>query len=256
MTKKGQTNQLPKAAPPAQPTTGKQPRLIKEYHTQKERDAALQRWLIIGTGIIISVVAGLLVIAIIAAAIAPGQPAATVNGATITVGELQSQVRLERAMRNAQLNEAVAQYRALGASDDQIIQFLQGQPPYSTWISEANVPDQIGNTVLNQMIDDRLIAADAVARGIMVDDAAVQKRIEDFFGFDAAAALSTATPTLEPSVTPTPLVSPTPSPSPMPTLTPEFTLTPSMTPVASATPSATPNATEVAGQFVSARDSF
>ncbi len=255
MTKKGQTN-LPKAAPAKETKPAKQPRLIKEYHTRKERDAAVQRWLIIGTGIIIVVVVSLMVIALIGAAITPGQEAASVDGDVITVGELQSQVRLERALRNVQLNDAVSQYRAFGASDDQIIQFLQSQPPYSTWISEANVPDQIGNTVLNQIIDDRLIAAAAAAAGVTVDDAAIQQRIEDFFGYDPAAALSTATPTLMPTASPTPLVSPTPSPSPTATLTPEFTPTASLTPEPSATPSATPNATEVAEQFNTVRDSF
>lgn len=256
MTKKGQTNQMPKPAPPKETEPGKQPRLIKDYHTRKERDAAMQRWLLIGTGIAIAVSVGLLAIAVISAIIRPTQPAATVNGDTITVGELQTQVRLERALRNMQLNEAVNQYRALGASDDQIIQFLQSQAPYSTWISEGNVPDQIGNTVLNQMIDDRLVAAAAAQQGVSIDEAAVQKRIEDFFGFDAAAALTTPTATLPPTATPTPLVSPTPSPSATATLTPEVTPTASLTPAASATPEPTLNATEVFDQFATVRDSY
>jgi parvulin-like peptidyl-prolyl isomerase len=256
MTKKGQTSHMPKPAPPKETTPGKQPRLIKEYHTKKERDAALQRWLLIGTGIVIAVAVVLLGIAIISALVQPTQPAATVNGATITVGELQTEVRLERALRNVQLNETVNQYRALGASDDQISQFLQSQPPFSTWISEASVPDQIGNTVLNQMIDNRLAAAAAAERGITVDQGAVDERIQEFFGFDPAAVLNTPTPTSEPTASPTPLVSPTPTLTPTATLTPEVTPTASLTPVASATPSATPNATEVFDQFETVRDSF
>lgn len=256
MTKKGQTNQMPKPAQPQETAPGKQPRLIKEYHSKKERDAAMQRWLRIGTGIVVVVSLSLLAIAVISALIRPTQPAATVDGDTITVGELQTQVRLERALRNMQLNEAVTQYRALGASDDQISQFLQSQPPYSTWISEGSVPDQIGNTVLNQMIDNRLIAAAAAERGVSVDEAAVQKRIEDFFGFDAAAALTTPTATLPLTASPTPLVSPTPSPSPTATLTPEVTPTASLTPAASATPEPTLNATEIFDQFTTVRDSF
>jgi parvulin-like peptidyl-prolyl isomerase len=256
MTKKGQTSHMPKPAPPKETATSKQPRLIKEYHTKKERDAALQRWLLIGTGVVIAVAVVLLGIAVISAIVRPTQPAATVNGDTITVGELQTEVRLERALRNVQLNETVNQYRALGASDDQISQFLQSQPPFSTWISEASVPDQIGNTVLNQMIDNRLAAAAAAERGIVIDQTAVDQRIQDFFGFDPAAALSTPTATTEPTASPTPLVSPTPSLTPTATLTPEVTPTASLTPVASATPSPTPNATEVFDQFVSVRDSF
>lgn len=257
MTKKGQTSGLPKGHPaPVTKAAAKQPRLIKEFHTKAERDATVQRWLLLGTGIVIAVAVGLILIAVLASSAIPGQTAATVNGDVVTVGELQTEVRLERALRNLQLNQAVAQYRAFGITDDQIIQFLQSQPPYSTWISESSVPDQLGNTVLNQIIDNRLIASEAAARGISADSAAVEKRIEEYFGFDPAAALTTATPTSTPTASPTPLVSPTPTLTPTATVTPEFTAAPSVTPVASSTPTSTPNATEAAQQYTTLRTDY
>lgn len=258
MSKKGQTSGMPKTAPP-DPTkqdARKQPRLIKEYHTKAQRDAAMQRWLMLGTGIVIAVAAVLIVIAIIGAIVQPTQTAATVNGETITVGELQRDVRLERAIRNLELNNAVAQYRAFGVSDDQIIQFLQSQAPFSNWISEESVPEQLGSTVLNQTIEQRLINAAAVAAGVSVDDAAVDAFIEQFFGYDPVALLSTPTPSPEPTASPTPLVSPTPTASPTATLTPEFTPTASMMPVATGTPAPTLNPTEIADQFATSRDNF
>jgi parvulin-like peptidyl-prolyl isomerase len=257
MTKKGQTSGLPKAPPPDEGKAGKkQPRLIKEYKSRAERDAAVQRWILIGTGVVIGVAVLLLAVAMIGAAVAPTQTAATVNGENITVGELQTAVRLERGLRNVELNNVVAQYRALGATDDQLNQFLQSQPPFSTWLSEDSVPDQIGSTVLNQLIDARLIQAAVQSAGLSADSAAVEQRIQEFFGYDPAAVLATPTATTSPTASPTPLVSPTPSPSPTATLTPEFTPTASLTPVPSGTPSPTPNATEIASQFTENRDSF
>ena len=81
MSKKGQTSGMPKATPPDpnQQSAKKQPRLIKEYHSKAERDAAVQRWLVLGTGIVIAVAAAFIVIALIGAAVTPTQAAATVN---------------------------------------------------------------------------------------------------------------------------------------------------------------------------------
>ncbi|MFN8377063.1 MAG: peptidylprolyl isomerase [Anaerolineae bacterium] len=257
MSKKGQTSGMPKAAPPdPKQSAKKQPRLIKEYHTKAERDAAVQRWLLLGTGAVIAVAVILIVVALIGAAVTPNQAAATVDGETITVGELQRAVRLERAIRNVELNNAVVQYRALGATDDQIIQFLQSQPPFSTWISEENVPEQLGSTVLNQLIEQRLIDSAAAAAGVTVDDAQVDAFIQQFFGYDPAAALSTPTATPSPTASPTPLVSPTPTVTPTVTLTLEFTPTASSTPIASGTPTATLSPTEIADQFATSRDNF
>ncbi|MBL8144982.1 MAG: peptidylprolyl isomerase [Anaerolineae bacterium] len=258
MSKKGQTSGMPKATPPdpKQQSAKKQPRLIKEYHTKAERDAAVQRWLLIGTGIVVAVAAALIVIALIGAAVTPTQAAATVNGETITVGDLQRTVRLERAIRNLELNNAVAQYRAMGVTDDQIMQFIQSQPPFSTWISEESVPEQLGSTVLRQIIEQRLINSAAAADGVTVDDAGVDSFIQDFFGYDPNAALITPTPTSESTASPTPLVSPTPTLTPTATLTPEFTPTASLTPAPSSTPPATLSPTEVAGQFETSRGNF
>ena len=257
MSKKGQTSGLPKAPPPeVAKNAKKQPRLIKEYKTRAERDAAVQRWLLIGTGIVIGVAVLLLAIAMIGAAVAPTQAAATVNGEAITVGDLQHAVRMERGLRNLELNNVVGQYRALGATDDQINQFLQSQPPFSTWISENNLPDQIGSTVLNQLIDARLVQAAVQSAGLTLDSAAVESRVQQFFGYDPVAALSTPTASPSPTASPTPLVSPTPSPSPTATLTSEFTPVPSLTPEPSGTPAPTLSATEVANQFTENRSNF
>lgn len=237
--------------------TSGQPRRLREYRTRAEREAVVQRYIILATIAIIAIAAVILLIAVVVdGLIVPNQVAATVNGQNITVGEFQRRVRLERSLRNNQLNQAIAQYSALGASGDQIIQFLSSQPPYSTYLSELEVPDQLGNTVLNDMIDDRLIRARAQELGITVTDADIEAQIQDFFGYDPEALLSDPTATPTATTSPTPFVSPTPSPSLTPSPTPEFTPTASLTPVASNTPAPTQNPTEIADEFNTTRRDY
>lgn len=232
-----------------------QPKLIKEYRTRAEREARIQRILVISM-IVVAVVVGILLISafVIDGIIVPNQVAATVNDTQITVGEFQRNVRLTRALRNIELSNAVAQYRAIGISDDQIIQFLTSQPPYSTWINEMQVPDQLGNTVLNQMIDDEVLRQYAAANGITITEEQIDEQIQNFFGYDPVAALSSPTPSPSPTVSPTPIVSPTASPTPTTTPTPEFTPTTTLTPVPSNTPAPTQNATEMAESFNTVRN--
>lgn len=263
MSKRGQSTGLPKAggknAPPsaATPKGKAQPRLLREYRSKAEREAILQRYILLGTGVVIAIAAVILVIAIVVDQfVTPGQTVATVNGTQITVGEFQRRVRLERALRNNQLNQVIGLYQSFGLSNEQIAQQISSQEPYASWLNELQVPDQLGNRVLNLMIEDELVRQKAAELGITVTDADIDQEIFDFFGYDPNAALTTPTPTPEPSNTPTPFVSPTPSPTRTPTLTPEFTPTPSVTPAPSSTPEPTPNATQRAETFNSDRSSF
>ncbi len=257
MANSGQTGdaQKPKQQKPTSSSTRQQPKLIKEYRTRAEREAHVQRILVISM-IVVAVVVGILVVSafVIDGLIVPNQVAATVDDAQITVGEFQREVRLTRALRNIELSNAVEQYRAIGISDDQIIQFLTSQPPYSTWINEMQVPDQLGNTVLNQMIDDEVLRQYAAANGITITEEQIDEQIQNFFGYDPVAALSSPTPSPSPTVSPTPIVSPTASPSPTISPTPEFTPTTTLTPVPSNTPAPTQNATEMAESFNTVRN--
>ncbi|MBE2182457.1 MAG: peptidylprolyl isomerase [Anaerolineae bacterium] len=257
MAKSGQPSdaQNPKQTKGTPSTARQQPKLIKEYRTRAEREARVQRLLLISM-IIVGVVVGVLLISafVIDGLIVPNQVAATVNTRNITVGEFQREVRLTRALRNIELSNAVGQYRAIGIPDDQIIQFLTSQPPYSTWINEMQVPDQLGNTVLNQMINDEVLRQYAAANNVTITDEQIDEQIRNFFGYDPEAALNTPTPSPSPTVSPTAIVSPTASPTPTETPTPEFTPTTTLTPVASSTPAPTQNATELAESFNTARN--
>jgi parvulin-like peptidyl-prolyl isomerase len=236
---------------------------MRETHTRAERESEVQRLVVLGVAAAAAIAAVILIVALVFDQfVTPGQAVASVNGQTITVGEFQRRVRLERFFISGQVNAAIAQYQAFGFDDQTIQQEFLSQPPLSTYINELNIPDQLGNRVIDTMVDDAIVRQEAAARGIAISPEDVQERVNEFFGYDPNALLITPTPTLTPTVSPTPFVSPTPSPTatetPIPTATPtsEFTPTPSLTPVSTATPTPTPDATQRADEFNTNRGDY
>jgi parvulin-like peptidyl-prolyl isomerase len=263
MTKRGGNTGNPERANPNAPrktestSTRPQPRLLSEYRSKAERESVVQRWLILGTAVLLGTIVVVLLIAFIAdSIIRPAQTVAVVNGESISVAQFERRVRLERALINQRINDGLDLYRSFGLSDDQAIQQIQQQEPFVTFLNEIQVPDQLGNRVLNDMVTDVLIEQEAARLGITVDEAAVEAQIQPLFGYDPETAGLPPTETPEPTVTPTPFVSPTPTLTPTATLTPEFTPTPSVTPVASATPTVTPNPTERAETYQQERGDY
>lgn len=195
----------------------------REKHIAREQQ--IQKWAIgITVGIIALIAIILLIIFVVQTLVLPNQTVATVNGENITAGEFQAQVAFEQERLVQQVNGTVAQIQALGMDPNQFFQ----SPPYSTWINELNFPDQLGKRVLNDMINDKLIAQKADELGIKVNDEAVENEINTFFGYDPTevALIGTEpTATTEPTLAPTALVSPTPSATPMPTATPDIEVT-------------------------------
>ena len=240
MSKRAQTTGAPKRrrrrqASPDGPAAPEQTEA--GFRSRAEQEARLQRLVIRG------VIAAAVILALLVAAtfayeqlIIPNQAVAQVNGAPITVADFQQTYLLERNRLMLQLN----QYQNAGIDMQQLAQ----QEPYRTWINEANVPDQLGLRVINDMVDDRLLAAEAASRNIAVDDDALQAAIEDFFGYDpTAVALIGVEPTEtpEPTITPTPFVSPTPTSTPQPTPTPD----PDAAPEPTGEPTVTPQPTVI-----------
>lgn len=210
------------------------------YTSRAEREEQLQKWVIRGVAAVVGIL--LLLVAVAFAfeeLIIPNQLVATVHGQGISVREFQQEYLLERNRLTLQLSQVQ------NAGFD--LQQLAQQEPYSTWINEVNVPDQLGLRVLNDMVDDRLLAHEAAARQVNVDEAALRRAVESYFGFDPTeVALIGVEPTEtpEPTITPTPYVSPTPSPTPPPTAIPEPTNTPESD-EDSAEPTVTPQPTVV-----------
>ena len=208
------------------------------YISRTEREEQLQKWVIRGAIALVAILALLVAITFaIEQLFVPNQAVAVVNGIDITVREFRQEYQLERNRLLLQLN----QIQSSGFDMQQLAQ----QEPYKTWLNEVNVPDQLGLRVINDMVDDRLLAVEAASRNIRVDEADLRQAVEEFFGYDPTQVAligvePTATP--EPTITPTPFVSPTPTNTPAPTATPD----PEATAIeATVEPEATPQPTVV-----------
>lgn len=234
-------------------------RLLGNPQDRKTREEALNRLILRTLTVITAIIVVLLGIALfVDQVVIPNQSVASVNGQSISVRDFRDRVRLERAQLSQQLNSTIAQIQAFGIDPNQFLQ----QEPYSTWINELNVPDQLGRRVLNEMTDDLLVAQEAQKLGIEVGQEQLDQQLNQFFNFDPTAVASlgqepTVTPTA--TITPTPFVSPTPSPTPLPTSTPtplpeatgEVTAeaTGEATALPTAQPTNTPSAEELRNDF-------
>jgi hypothetical protein len=161
-------------------------------------------------------------------------------------------------LRQQQLSGMYQMYQSFGMTDEQINQQLLSQPPYSEWMTELQIPDQLGNRVVNDMVEDEIVRQKAAELGITITQEDIDAAKQEYFQFDPATAGLPPTPTLTPTITPTPFVSPTPSPVPTTTPTPEITeeatveATPEVEPTATWTPlpTGTPTPTLTADELV------
>jgi parvulin-like peptidyl-prolyl isomerase len=185
----------------------------------------------------VAVVGGLLLLLFLAAAInelviAPSRAVAIVNGEEITLSEWQDRVRFERAQRIILLENQLEAFQG----NVGVVQQFAGSV-----INELLQPEVLGQSALNQMIDETVIRQAAEERGITVTDADVDAEIGqtfNFFGGELPTPLPTATATIQPtpSITPLPTaviteVIPTNTPAPTVTVGPTSTPLPTATAV-------------------------
>ncbi len=151
-------------------------------------------------GSVLGLIALVVVIALINEyLIVPSRPVAVVNEESISLTDWQDRVRYERAQRIVFLEN---QYDAFNG-DVGIIQQFAGQT-----IMEVFNAEDLGQTVLNALIEEAVIRQAAEARGIVVTDADVEQEIAEsfnFFGGDSPPPTPTATATVMPTPSVTPI---------------------------------------------------
>jgi len=200
--------------------------LTRKQISRREREQRMRQRLILGTGAVL-----LLVIAILGwglyvqYVLQPRRPVATVRGSEIPLADYQRLVRYRRWDYRSYLQQLQAQRAQLAAAEedqafllqyiDQQVQQLQGEL--------MNLPI----TVLDEMIDDRLIRQESSRRDITVTADEVQQLLEEQFGYDRDPEPPTPTsalPEVEPSdpVTATATPEPTPTPTVAPMTEDEF----------------------------------
>lgn len=222
----------------------------KKHLARLERERRQTRLLLIGTVVIAVLVLAVIIYGILdQSVLKDNKTVAQVGSQRITLGEFQKSVKFSRTLYNRSLS--------MYASDSFMLQFYGST--VQQLVTKLSSTDQIGQEVIDSLIDDAVIAQEAKARGITVTDAEVDEEMQKAFGYYANGTPTTAptdapfsTATLNPTqmtwvpptetVTPTATLipgTPTATITPTPTITPTETVT--LTPTAG--PSETPTAT-------------
>lgn len=166
------------------------------------------------------------------------QPVAVVEDSKITLEEFQTRARYDRyqIIKNTELLEFYKQN----------FSFDQNTSSYYDSLIKQNVdlltnPDSLGNQVIDELINERILAMQAEKMGIVVTEEEIDKAIQEAFGF-----YKDGTPTPAPTIPPVPTATYSPlqltlvPPTGTPTATATATSGPSATPEP---PTATPTAT-------------
>jgi len=229
--------------------------LTKKHLARLEKERIQQRYLMIGTIIVVVLIIGIIAYGVLdQTVIKAARPVAKVGNETITSSAFQKEVRFQRFRLIDQLTGM--------AQDQMMLQF------FGSYIQQIQMqlssPTTLGQQVIDSQIEDILVRQEAQKRGITVTDAEIDGAFEQAFGFYPEGTPSptvTVTPfststlsptqealfpptkeptaTLEPTATATATEAPvTPTPEPSATPTTAFTATPDATATITPTPTA------------------
>jgi len=185
------------------------------------------------------------------------KPVARVGEAEILVNQFEPRVRMQRQQLLAQYNQ-YAQYGQLFGMD------VQQQLDQIT--AQLDAPETVGQSVLDQMINEQLVRFEAKKRGITIDESELVKEQQSAFSYYPNGTPTTAPTATEATmpevpaeayklVTVTPVPSATPTSALTATASPEPTVDPG--PTATPFPTATPyTQTGFEKEFNNSRDSF
>jgi len=218
----------------------------RKQQTRLEKEQREKKWLIIATIAVLALVVLVIAYGVLQTTVLQKyQAVATVGEEKISSGEFQTRVRFERAR--------LVQEYVFYASNPVLASYFQTQ--LANIQTELDDTVGFGQTILDQMIEERLIVQEAAKMGITVAEADVDKALETYFSFYPDG---TPTPTITPTFMPTSTLSPeqlaliatpiptatelpTELPTPEATATPtEVPPTPTATEEVSSTPAATP----------------
>jgi len=219
----------------------------KKFVARKQQEEKQVKTAIIVASVILAMVLVLVAYVLIDRyIIKPNVTVASVGDTNIKAGEFEVSAKYTRLNM---LNQATQYINFFGE---------QGKEYALPLLLQLQDPDIVGESVLNQLIDEVIIREEAEKRGITVSDAELEQELRDQFRFYPEGTLTptiTSTPVYTPtwSATQFALINPTdtPEPSPTPTETPEGWL-PTATdlpegvtpePTATAEPTIDPNAT-------------
>ena len=225
--------------------------LTRKQLSRVERERRQRQYILIGAIAVAVLVVAVIVIGVLDQVfLTPREPVARVDDETVTTGEFIKAARFQRYQLINQYIQVAQAMQVFGEDEFFTNQLNQIQ-------LSLNDPNTLGTGVLDSLVEDRLVRAEAARRGITVSAEEVDQAWEEFFGFYAEG---TPTPTITNTPSPvTPSATPdvtreaertatqaavlTAAPTLTITLTPSPTLTPTVPPTASPTATAGPSPT-------------
>ncbi len=168
----------------------------KKHIARLERERRQTRLILYAFIGILVVVAGLITYSILYTKyLQAKEPVAKVGNVNIALGEWQARVQLERANLENEYNY-YQQYAQFGLDVSSQLQSIQTQ---------LGDPTKLGQTVLDNMIDEELIRQEAAKRGITVSKSEVDAAIQSAFQYYPGGS---PTPTITPTAVTLPTLSP------------------------------------------------
>lgn len=201
------------------------PKIITKKHQARiEREQKQRRIILIVSAAILVIVLGVIAYGILEQTVLKeNRTVANVNGDKITAHQLQVQTKYYRYQTIQNFRQTKQLYQIFGSDPTYSSQFSSQLSQLSSQLSGD--PTVLGETVLNQLINDRLIRQEAVRRGITVTKKEVDAEMQKEFGYFPNG---TPTPTATLAEVPTSTLSATQLAmvaTPIPTNTPEATAT-------------------------------
>ncbi len=209
--------------------------LTKKHMARVERERIQNRYILFGSITVLAIVVLLIGYGILDQTVLKEiRPVAKVGNEAITTKNFQTQVKYQRVSLINQYN-SMAQLAQMFGSDTTNSSYFQQQLQYIQ--SELGDPTTIGQTVVNNMINDVLVRQEAAKRGITVSQAEIDKSMQEAFGYFANG---TPTVTVTPTIPPTEALNATQQAlvtiTPIPTNTATATVPPTETATQTATP--------------------
>jgi peptidyl-prolyl cis-trans isomerase D len=228
-------------------TPEKNPVILKKHEVHLHREQKQKKYLLVGLIVTLILVLGLIGYGLLDQFVLQNyRPVATVDNTQITVGYFQRIVWLQRDILYKNHQDLAAIYNSV--KDNQYMAYMYGQQiqSYEKQLDASN-SKQIGDTILNRMVEDILVSQEAQKRNLTVTDAELNQYLQE----KIFAYYANGTPTAAPTVTPfsTSTLSPAqmtlvpPTAIPTSALTEAATATATSAPTATLDPKVTPSAT-------------
>jgi peptidyl-prolyl cis-trans isomerase D len=209
----------------------KKPAIHHTPLTHAEKEKKTNRWITIGFAITAVIIVLLIGYGILNETVFKySASVASIGSENITGKEFIDRVKLRRKLyvENYRSIYDTAQYFA---SDQNMYSYFTSQlQSYQTALDD---PKQFGQSVLEQMVEERIIAMEAAKKGIKVSEQEIDLFLQSQFGFF---------PNGTPTITPTPVIFGTPTFSPTQIALLHYTPVPTLLPIETATtePTLTP----------------